>query len=143
MGRPEKGGFDRQPLTVLIGPQFSRVNIKVHSQLSAVRVDFLPGGMYRMLGIPMHELFDGGFDAFDFFGTEMRSINEQMQHLTDLEEGKNIVEKFLLKQVRSLKEILPFDAAMRLLLNNNGNIAIEKTASLSCLSMKQFERKCR
>lgn len=143
MGRPEKGDFDRQPLTVLIGPQFSRVNIKVHSQLSAVRVDFLPGGMYRMLGIPMYELFDGGFDAFDFFGTEMRSINEQMQHLTDLEEGKNIVEKFLLKQVRSLKEILPFDAAMRLLLNNNGNIAIEKTASLSCLSMKQFERKCR
>lgn len=143
MGRLEKGDFDRQPLTVLIGPQFSRVNIKVYSQLSAVRVDFLPGGIYRMLGIPMHELFDGGFDAFDFFGTEMRSINEQMQHLTDLEEGKNIVEKFLLKQVTSLKEILPFDAAMRILLNNNGNIAIEKTASISCLSMKQFERKCR
>lgn len=143
MGRTEKGNFDRQPLTVLIGPQYSRVNIKVYHQLSAVRVDFLPGGMYRMLGIPMHELFDGGFDAFDFFGTEMRNINQQMQYISDLEEGKNIVEKFLLNQVTSLKEILPFDSAMRILLNNNGNIAIEKTASLSCLSMKQFERKCR
>lgn len=63
MGGTEKGDYDKQPLTVLIGPQFSRVNIKVHRQLTAIRVDFLPGGMYRMLGIPMHELFDVGFDG--------------------------------------------------------------------------------
>jgi AraC-like DNA-binding protein len=143
MGRTGKGTFEKQPLTVLIGPQFSRVNIKVYSQLRAIRVDFLPGGMYRMLGIPMHELFDGGFNAFDFFGSKMSSINEQLQHISSLEEGKNIIEKFLLKQVASLKEILPFDSALRILLNNSGNMAIEKTASLSCLSIKQFERKCK
>ncbi|MGZ5219446.1 MAG: helix-turn-helix domain-containing protein [Chitinophagaceae bacterium] len=143
MGRIVKGDFDRQPLTVLIGPQFSLVNIKVYHQLSAIRVDFLPGGMYRMLGIPMHELFDGGFDALDFFGAEMRSINEQVQQVPDLEAGKNIVEKFLLNRVAGLKGILPFDSAMRILLNNNGNMPIEKTAQLSCLSMKQFERRCK
>lgn len=143
MGRIDKEVFDKQPLTVLIGPQFSRVNIKVHRQLSAIRVDFLPGGMYRMLGIPMNELFDGGFDALDFFGAEMRNINEQLQHLSNLEEGKSIVEKFLLNQITSLKGIVPFDSALRILLNNNGNMPIEKTASLSCLSLKQFERKCK
>src|SRR5690606_26156152 len=37
--------FKSQPLSVLIGPQFSRVNIKVHNQLRAIRVDFMPGGM--------------------------------------------------------------------------------------------------
>lgn len=143
MGRINQGNFDAQPLTVLVGPQFSRVNIKVHHQLSAIRVDFLPGGMYRMLGIPMHELFDGGFDAIDFFGKEIKHINEQLQHIANLEEGKNIVEKFLLNKVTILKGILPFDAALRVLLKNNGNMAIEKTASLSCLSLKQFERKCK
>ena len=143
MSRVDNGDFEKQPLIVVIGPQFSRVNIKVHGQLKAVRVDFLPGGMYRMLGIPMHELFDGGFDALDLFGNEMKSINQQMQNLHDLEEGKNIVEQFLLRQVKNLKEVLPFDDALRSLLNNNGNVAIEKTASLSCLSLKQFERKCK
>jgi AraC-like DNA-binding protein len=143
MGRIEKGAYDKQPLTVLVGPQFSRVNIKVHRQLGAIRVDFLPGGMYRMLGIPMHELFDGGFDALDFFGNEMRNINEQLQHKSNLEEGKNIVEKFLLNQVTSLKGILPVDSALRMMLNNNGNMPIEKTAQFSCLSIKQFERKCK
>lgn len=143
MGRIEEGEFSKQPLTVLVGPQFSRVNIKVHRQLSAIRADFLPGGLYRLLGIPMHELLDGGFDALDFFGPEMTCINEQLQHISNLEDGKNIVEKFLLRQVASLKGILPFDAALRMLLHHNGSLPIEKTAAMSCLSMKQFERKCR
>lgn len=143
MGRIEDGNFSKQPLTVLIGPQYSRVNIKVHRQLSAIRVDFLPGGMYRMLGIPMLELFDRGFDAYDFFGAEMGNINEQLQHISNLEEGKNIIENFLLNQIKSLKEITPFDSALRVLMNNSGNMTIEKIASLSCLSLKQFERKCK
>lgn len=143
MGRIGKDDFEKQPLTVLTGPQFSRVNIKVSKQLSAIRVDFLPGGLYRLLGIPMHELFDGGFDARYFFGPEMNSINEQLQDIPSLEHGKNIVEKFLLKKVSTLKQILPFDSAMCVLLKNNGNITIEDTASFACLSIKQFERKCK
>lgn len=142
MGRVGSDRFDKQPTTVLIGPQYSRVNVKVHGHLRAIRVDFLPGGMYRMLGTPMRELFDTGYDAVDFFGAEMKSINEQLLQVINLEEGKNVVENFLLKQVTHLKELLPIDAAMRILLNSNGTMTIEKAASLSCLSTKQFERKC-
>jgi AraC-like DNA-binding protein len=142
MGRIESAIFEKQPLSVVVGPQFSRVNIKVHRQLSAIRVDFVPGGLYRMLGIPMHELFDGGFNMLDFFGAEIKGINEQLQHLSDLEDGKNIVETFLLNHVASLKAMLPFDSALRLLLHHNGDMSMEKTASLACLSLKQFERKC-
>lgn len=143
MGRMEKAEFEKQPYAVLIGPQFSRVNIKIQSQLRAIRVDFLPGGIHRMLRIPMHELFDGGFDAVEFFNASLKDINDELQHITNMEVGKSIVEKFLLNQVTGLKELLPFDFAMRMLLNNNGNLSIEKTASLSCLSVKQFERKCK
>ena len=143
MGRVGSLGFDKQPLTVLVGPQCSRVNVKVHHQLRAIRVDFLPGGMFHLLGIPMHELFDEGFDALDFFGAEMRDINEQLCEISNLEAGKNIVEKFLLSRIANRKGILPFDSAMRSLLNSHGTLAIEKTASLSCLSLKQFERKCK
>jgi AraC-like DNA-binding protein len=143
MGQTADGNFEKQPLTLLIGPQYSRVNIKVHRQLKAIRVDFLPGGMYRMLGIPMLEFFDQGLDALDFFGAEMRSINAQLQHLSTLEDGKNIVEQFLLQQLKNLKEKTPLDFALRFLLNHNGNVPVEKIASLSCLSIKQFERKCK
>ncbi|TDB67474.1 helix-turn-helix domain-containing protein [Arundinibacter roseus] len=143
MGRDLQTKFDKQPSIVLIGPQYSRVNIRVSNQLRAIRVDFLPGGMYRMLGIPMIDLLDAGLDAQDVFGSEMRIIHEQLCNLSELEEGKNIVEKFLLKQATALKTRLPFDAAMRILLSTDGRLSMEKTASLSCLSLRQFERTCK
>jgi AraC-like DNA-binding protein len=143
MGRLEEPGFDLQPLAVLVGPQCSRVNIKVHKTLNAIRVDFFPGALYRMLGIPMHELLDRGFDATVFFHAEIRSINEELQNLSDLEQGKNAVERFLLNQLKHCKAILPFDCAMIDLMKQDGNMSIENAASLSCLSVKQFERKCK
>ena len=48
-----------------------------------------------------------------------------------------------MKKVAKLKALLPIDSALRLLLSYNGTLAIEKTASFSCLSLKQFERKCK
>lgn len=134
--------FELQPLSVLVGPQISRVNVKVHNYIKAIRVDFLPAGMHRLLGVPMNELFDSGFDAMLFFDAEMKSIQEQLRNTPSLEEGKTIVETYLLHRIKNLPVIQPLDYAMRVLLNNNGNIAIEKIASLSCLSLKQFERKC-
>lgn len=143
MGRVDDGSFAKQPFSVLVGPQYSRVNIKVHRQLTAIRVDFLPGGLYRMLGIPMYELFDGGFDAVDCFGAEMKRVNDQLHHVSDLNEGKQIVEGFLLNRLSQSTESLPLDAALHILFTNSGNIPIERAAALSCLSLKQFERKCR
>jgi AraC-like DNA-binding protein len=143
MGRIGQGHFDRQPAAVLIGPQYSRVNIKVHRQLKSVRVDFLPGGLYRMLGIPMHELFDQGFNAADVFGPGINSLNEQILNVSDLETAKMFVEAFLLQQLIRPASFLPIDNALHLLMRNNGTMSMERTASLSCLSMKQFERKCK
>ncbi len=142
MSRTGTRVFHQQPLAVLVGPQFSRVNVKVNSRLSAIRVDFLPGGMYRILGIPMNDLFDGGFDALDFFGAVLKAVTDQLQNTASLEEGKAIVERFLLARAAGLREILPVDHAMRVLLHHNGNMPMEKIASLSCLCIKQFERKC-
>ncbi|MBO9658395.1 MAG: AraC family transcriptional regulator [Chitinophagaceae bacterium] len=143
MGRVDSGSFERQPLIVFNGPQFSRVNVKVHEQLRAIRVDLLPGALYRILGIPMHDLADGGFDARDFFDPEMKEIQERLQNILSLEEGKNIVEAFLLKRIEGFRQAVPFDAAINSLLRSSGLLSVEKIASLSCLSLKQFERKCK
>lgn len=143
MASANSNDFERQSLIVFNGPQFSRVNIKVHQQLRSIRVDFLPGALYRILGIPMHELADRGFEAPGFFGPEMKCLQERLQHTHDLGEGKNIVETFLLKRLDSFRQELPFDAALRQLLYANGLQSIERTASLACLSLKQFERKCK
>ena len=143
MGRVHDLSFTKQAITTLIGPQYSRVNIKVHQQLSSIRVDFAPGGLYRLLGIPSYELFDQGFDATAFFGKEMSALNERLLNTPSLEEGKFLIEKFLIGRASRLKESLPIDKALHLLFGHQGQMSMEKTAALSCLSLKQFERKCK
>jgi AraC-like DNA-binding protein len=53
-----------------------------------------------------------------------------------------IAEQFLLTKLSSLKSILPFDEAMQVLVKNGGLSSIDHIASTSCLSLRQFERKC-
>jgi AraC-like DNA-binding protein len=134
--------FDLQPSTVVVGPMYTRVNLIVRKRLKAVRVDFHPGGLYRLLGIPMTHLFDEGFNALDIFGTEINEINQQLLDEGDNDTTKCIVENFLLGKCNHLKTTLPFDLAIREILRFDGNITIEKVASLACLSLRQFERKC-
>ena len=134
--------FELQPASVIIGPQYTRVNVKVTGQLKAVRVDFHPGGLYRLLGIPMKALYDNGFDAREIMGSKLDAVEQQILDAPDGDTRKTIVEQFLLAQCGRLKEALPIDAALQILLRFDGNLSIEKVASLSCLSPRQLERQC-
>jgi AraC-like DNA-binding protein len=135
--------FEVQPSIVIVGPQYTRINLKVYKRLRAIRVDFRPGGLYRLLGMPMQELFDGGFNASDVIGYEMEGVNQEILNAPDLESAKKRVEQYLLKNRSHLKEALPFDDALWGLLQSGGAITIDKMASDACLSLRQFERKCK
>jgi AraC-like DNA-binding protein len=108
-----------------------------------VRVGFQPGGLHRMLGLSLHEMIDGNYNAADVFGNKMRTVQMQLQEAEDFDAIKNVVEQFLLEQLLRAKPFLPFDNAMLELVKCDGNLSIEKTASLSCLSLRQFERVCK
>lgn len=135
--------FTLQPRSVLVGPQLTRVTLDINKNHKAVRVGFHPGGLHRLLGIPMTEMIDASFNAEDVFGREMIVINERLQEAKTFNEIKDIIEYFLLKQVSKLRRQLPFDQAMLELLRFSGNMPVEDIASLSCLSLRQFERVCK
>jgi AraC-like DNA-binding protein len=134
--------FELTPPVLIVGPQYTRVNILLERRLKVVRVDFRPGGLHRLLRIPMSILFDDSFNAYDIFGAEMQLINEQLLNTSEDESRKSIVENFLLEKRKQLKASCPLDAAIRVLVKNDGNIPIEQIASLACLSLRQFDRKC-
>lgn len=143
MRRHGSEAFALQPSVVVVGPQYTRVNLQVRERLRAIRVDFRPGGLYRLLGMPMYELLDGGFSASDLLGSEMELVNEQVLHAPDLATAACHVEAYLLGKCAKLKTALPFDWAMGQLLQSQGLAPIEKIAAEACLSLRQFERKCK
>ncbi|MGZ8536882.1 MAG: helix-turn-helix domain-containing protein [Flavisolibacter sp.] len=132
--------FVLQPQSVIVGLQSTGVILDVNKNHKAVRVGFHPGGMYRLLGFSMSEMIDGSYDASDIFGNEMCDLNNKLQDAESFFEIKQLIEQFLLGKVKLLKRSLPFDSAMMELLRFNGNVPIEHIASLSCLSLRQFER---
>lgn len=132
--------FVIQPRSVVVGLQSSSVTLDINKSHKAVRVGFHPGGMYRLLGFSMSEMIDGSYDATDIFGNEMCEVNNKLQEAKSFDEINKVIEAFLLGKVKILKRSLPFDSAMLELLRFNGNVAIEKIASIACLSLRQFER---
>lgn len=132
--------FVLQPRSVIVGLQSEKVVLDVQKSHKAVRVGFHPGGMFRLLGFGMEGLVDGSFDASHVFGASIDRVNERLQEAAGFEAIKNIVESFLISKVQCIKQSLPFDNAMLELLKVNGNISMERAASLACLSLRQFER---
>ncbi len=132
--------FILQPRSVIVGPQLTRVSIDINRSHKAVRVGFHPGGLFRFLGFPLHEMVDGSFDAADVFGQELKQLNEQLQEAKNFEEIRHLVESFLLLKRSKLRQSLPFDLAMLELVKQQGSISMEALASMACLSLRQFER---
>jgi AraC-like DNA-binding protein len=132
--------FVLQPRSVVVGPQLTRVVLDINKSHKAVRVGFHPGGLHRLLRISMAEMIDQSYDASDVFGNELTHVNDCLQEARTFDEIKDVIETFLLQKVKSLTTMLPFDKAMLELLRLNGNVSIEHIASLSCLSLRQFER---
>ncbi|GEO09241.1 helix-turn-helix domain-containing protein [Segetibacter aerophilus] len=135
--------FITGPPTLIVGPQLSRVDIKMGHCHLMVHVGFKPGGLHQLIKVPMNELVDSSCSASDIIGPEADAVLEQLRNTTGWQQMVIILEKFLLEKLNRSRQAEPFDSAISALLAKNGNIPIEKVAATACLSLKQFERKCK
>jgi len=134
-------GKEKQDSSIVVGPQTERLTITMGYHHLVIKVGFQPGGLYRLLGIPMQELLrPEAFEATDLLGNEINEVNEQLKAAASFVEMKGIVENYLLKKSRKIKQQLPIDSVLPLLIREGGLINIDVLASTACLSNRQFER---
>ncbi|MBS1511932.1 MAG: AraC family transcriptional regulator [Bacteroidetes bacterium] len=131
------------PNSIIVGPQLQRVNIVLGHDHIVIRVGFKPGGLHRLIGMPMHEMVDEACNTADFFHRQVQRVNEQLFNTEGYDEMITVVQQFLLNKISSLKTALPFDHAMSLLIQSDGLIPVEKIASTACVSTRQLERQCK
>lgn len=134
--------FDTRTSCTIIGPQITPFKLLVQESHKAVSIIFQPGGLNRLLGIPMTEMFDNGFCGAEVIGKEINELIDQCHHTRSLDELENIVQYYFLQKSSSLKEQLPIDFALQYLLVNY-NADIGQIASMACMSIRSFERKCK
>ena len=129
------------PPSPIVGPNVNRHIITPGPDHLIINVGFQPGGLYRFLGIPMNELLcKDGFDGVELLGNEINDVHDRLQEAISFEQMKIIVESFLLKHLDNLKQLLPIDHVLPLLIKEHGLIKIDQLASHACLSIRQFER---
>lgn len=124
----------------IIGPRLSTDIVDLGRQRYVAAISFRPGGLFRLLGIPLNELTEG-LDLSLVMSRHDRELSERLINTSDYQDVFQILENFLLKKVRTIKPLTSFDLAIHELIEQNGNTPIKQVASQAGLSMRQFERR--
>lgn len=131
----------QRPRSVIIGQHTIRTNRHLGKDFIVFIVNFQPGVLFRLLGIPLHELTNTYFDAEAFFTRDIRLVNEHLNSTDSYQEMKQIIEQFLIGLVGKLKKPPhALDMVSNLLLHDSRNCSLDWLANQSCLSPRQFQR---
>ncbi|ASZ13833.1 helix-turn-helix domain-containing protein [Chitinophaga pendula] len=135
--------YDTRPTSVSVGPLDKSVTLDMGSKHLAIGVAFTPSGMFRLFNIPLPEMYDLDVDTTLILGNEIEELNNRLRDsMEDWDNMFLILQQYLLRKLDRLKPCLPIDMAIAELVDTGGNAAIDHIANLSCLSNRQFERKC-
>eukprot|EP00456_Euglypha_rotunda_P004735 TRINITY_DN107992_c0_g1_i1.p1 TRINITY_DN107992_c0_g1~~TRINITY_DN107992_c0_g1_i1.p1 ORF type:complete len:139 (+),score=0.38 TRINITY_DN107992_c0_g1_i1:42-419(+) len=88
-------------------------------------------------------MIDEACGTAEFFYRQVQQVNEQLFNTHTYDNMIAVVERFLLQQQTRLKPMLPFDMALLELVHQQGQLSMEKLASLACVSTRQLDRQCK
>ncbi|UTA66531.1 AraC family transcriptional regulator [Emticicia sp. 21SJ11W-3] len=129
------------PRSIVVGPQATRIRLHMRQSNYTVKVGFQPGGLYRLLGIPMSEFpMDESLDSAYVLDAYTGSLADQLAETPDAADAIALVEQFLLQKLRLLRPALPIDRALPLLIRQGGLMNVDTMAHLACVSTRQLER---
>ncbi|GAB3950453.1 helix-turn-helix domain-containing protein [Spirosoma harenae] len=150
---PEKlaYGFDgsllSKPCSTLNGQYSIVTNRHVGRDFMVFQVQFQPGALFRLTGIPVSELTNTFVDAEAVFSSEINRVNERLSYTKHYTEMIPIVEAFLMYLINRTKQkqLRPIDKVSRFMLQHPTNITFNRLgldwlADQACLSQRQFYR---
>jgi AraC-like DNA-binding protein len=138
----ETGGVLTPPPVAVFTHQLDRKNLLVSPEFFALIIFLQPGALHRMIRLSVSELLpEYCCDAELFFGTEVRSVSEQLAAAGSLSCMVSIAEQFMLAKCKQLEIQSPVDTVATGLLADPASFSLDWVAQQACLSTRQFYRK--
>ena len=107
----------------------------------ALQVVLQPGALFRLTGIPAHELTNAFIDAETVWGEAIHHAHEQMCNTENIVETITIAECFLAKAVQqSNRELMGVDRACRLMLQQTQLVSVDWIARQAYVSVRPLHR---
>ena len=139
---PESGTREQRPTISIFGQPKSRENLYISYEYLMIHVRFQPGGLFKLLRIPMTELIHQNYDAELIIGKEIREVQEQLTELRSYDQMLAILNNYFRKKLSNLDcKSTPIDKIGGFIFNRPRDFDLKKTANDACLSFRQFEKR--
>ncbi|AMJ66000.1 AraC family transcriptional regulator [Hymenobacter sp. PAMC 26628] len=139
---PELGTTETCARAAIFGLPDYRQNFRVPDDFMLLHAWFQPGALFKFLRIPMPELLHQAIDAEAVWGSEIRSLTEQLANTASYAELPRILDQFFWQKARQLvREDHPLDHIGQRLLAQPGSFELSQLAATACLSPRAFERR--
>ena len=133
----------KKPRSVISGQFTHRVDRYVsYPEILMIIVDFRPGVLHRLTGIPFTEFRNKDLDAETVFPPEIKRVNDRLSSTCSYSEMIGIIESFFTELIQQFKkEFLAIDNLLTLVTKDPDH-SIDWLARNACFSPRQLERKC-
>lgn len=139
---PYLGTYEKRPTITIFGPPNYRQNLFTTHEYLMIHIRFQPGGLFKLLGIPMNELIHQNIDGELLLGQEIKNVHEQLCEVNSYDAMFSILNNFFEMKFRLVKgKERPIDRIGQIILENPQGFQLEKTARDACLSHRQFEKR--
>jgi AraC-like DNA-binding protein len=139
---PYLGTYEKRPTITIFGQPNRRQNLFTTPEYLMIHIRFQPGGLFKLLRIPMTELVHQNIDAELIFGQDIKEVQEQLTEAKCYDAMFLILNNYFQKKIRQIKgNNQPIDKIGQIILENPQGFNLEKTAKDACLSHRQFEKR--
>ncbi len=130
------------PKSIICGVHNETIVRNCSHDFLTIKVIFQPCALYRLTGIPTHELVTNFYDAEAVFGKEVNELNQRLSSTENIEEMVQHIEFYLEKAIlNKTKSCHKIDEVARLMLSEKPLGTLDDMARMSTLSIRQFIRK--
>ncbi|RAJ80066.1 helix-turn-helix protein [Chitinophaga dinghuensis] len=138
MGSNKQAGNLR---AVLFGQQTEVTNRYVGKDFLLFQIVFNPGAVYRITGVPSHEITNAYLDAETFFNRDIKAVNNRLNDCNNYRDMIPVIESFLLQQIRLKSyDAHRVDIIGDMMIKDSENRTVDWLARTACLSARQLER---
>ena len=131
------------PTSIVVGPQVGRLDLHFPPDHLMLCAAFWPGGLHRLLGVPVAEMLDFSVESRALLGPAISEVEARLAEAPDYATMLAALETYLLGQLRRLRpqHEQPIDRLLAVLLPSGRlGSSLDQLAAEACLSPRQFER---
>ncbi|MCA0228865.1 MAG: helix-turn-helix domain-containing protein [Bacteroidetes bacterium] len=141
VGYSNDAPLQKHPQCTLNGQHTLLTNRYIGRDFWALQIVLQPTALFRLTGLPSSELTNTFIDAEAIWGSDIRSVHEEISNLDDPFGAILLAERFLEKLIKKSKRpLLGVDKVAQVVLSQNKTLFMDTLADDACLSVRQFHR---